>query len=162
MKTRSSDWSMSVATSQVSPLFQARTNHATSHFCLVEGKPRRECDCRKMLFFIPFIAYAALFEIVNGANENYRSSSQRSCTVDSMCGVLDTILQRQDRLEKTVKEHRKMLGTGRCTEGKGIVKITMFALKIQRIRNHLRSLTTLSVKNVLASVSRELKSRNPN
>lgn len=83
-----------------------------------------------MLFFIPFIAYAALFEIVTGANENYLSSGQRPCTVDSMCGVLDTILQRQDRLEKTAKEHRKMLGTGRCTEGKGVVKLIMFALKI--------------------------------
>ena len=90
-----SDWSMSVATSQVSPLFKTRTNHETSHFCLSEGKPRRERDCRKMLFFIPFIAYAALFEIVTGANE---TSGQRSCTVD--------------------------------TEGKGIVKFIMFALKI--------------------------------
>ena len=110
---------MSVVTSQVSPLFQARTNHATSHFCLSEGKPKRECDCRKMRVFILLIVCAALLEIVNGARQ--------PCKV---CGVLDAILKAQVRLEKTVKGYGKTLGSGRCTGGKGIVKIIMFALRM--------------------------------
>ena len=73
-----------------------------------------------MRVFILFIVCAALLEIVNGAR-------RRSCKV---CGVLDAILKTQVRLEKTVKGYSKILGSGRCTEGKGIVKFIMFSLSI--------------------------------
>ena len=80
-----------------------------------------------MRVFILLIVCAALSEIVNGAKKNNSLSRQRSCKV---CGVLDAILKTQVRLENTVKEYGKMLGSGRCTEGKGIVELITFALRM--------------------------------
>lgn len=67
---------------------------------------------------VSFLVCAFLTVIVASDNSPGRSP----CTVDRVCGVLETILQRQDRLEKTVKEHSKILSGERCTEGKiGVV-----------------------------------------
>ena len=74
-----------------------------------------------MELFFSFLAHAFLALIVHGAQENIPLSSQSPCTVDRVCGVLETILQRQDRLEKIMKEHGKILGDQRCTEGKDVV-----------------------------------------
>lgn len=46
------------------------------------------------------------------------SSDQHPCTLDRVCEVVDTILQRQDILEKKVKENSKLFGARPCTEGK--------------------------------------------
>ena len=45
------------------------------------------------------------------------STSQRQCSVRNVCNLLDNVSNRQDRLEKKVKEHSAILG-GRCDEGK--------------------------------------------
>ena len=73
----------------------------------------RNLTAQNMQHFASFIVFAFLLANVHGAN----TSSQQRCTVSSVCGVLKNVLQRQDRLEKKVKEHSAILG-GRCTEGK--------------------------------------------
>ena len=45
------------------------------------------------------------------------SASQQQCSVRNVCTLLDNVSNRQDRLEKKVKEHSAILG-GRCDEGK--------------------------------------------
>lgn len=44
-------------------------------------------------------------------------SDQHPCSLDRVCEVVDTILQRQDILEKKVKENSKLFGARPCTEG---------------------------------------------
>ena len=46
-----------------------------------------------------------------------RVVQQASNNVRNVCNLLDNVSNRQDRLEKKVKEHSAILG-GRCDEGK--------------------------------------------
>lgn len=50
--------------------------------------------------------------------EKFSIKDQHPCTLDRVCEVVDTILQRQDILEKKVKENSKLFGAQPCTEGK--------------------------------------------
>ena len=72
-----------------------------------------------MQHFARFIV--CIFLLVNVHDATPIVSSQRRCTVSSVCGVLENVLKRQDRLEKKVKEHSAILGGApeRCnSEGK--------------------------------------------
>ena len=79
-----------------------------------------------MQLFVLSLAGAVCFVSldVGGAEEsspvskNSVSSDQHPCTLDRVCEVVDTILQRQDILEKKVKENSKLFGAQPCTEGK--------------------------------------------
>lgn len=79
-----------------------------------------------MQLFVLSLAGAVCFVSldVGGAEEsspvskNSVSSDHHPCTLDRVCEVVDTILQRQDILEKKVKENSKLFGAQPCTEGK--------------------------------------------
>ena len=71
-----------------------------------------------MQHFASFTLFAFLLANTRAAiNSTISTSSQPQCSASSVCGVLKNVLQRQDRLEKKVKEQSAILG-GRCTEGK--------------------------------------------
>ena len=63
------------------------------------------------------VFFVCAFLVVNNQGAKQNLSSQHRCTVNSVCGVLENVLQRQDRLEKKVKEHSVALSGGRCNEG---------------------------------------------
>ena len=53
------------------------------------------------------------------------STSQQQCSVRNVCNVFHNVSNRQDRLEKKVKEHSAILG-GRCDEGKANEHLAVF------------------------------------
>ena len=76
-----------------------------------------------MQLFVLFLAGAVCFVSldVGGAEEsspvskNSVSSDHHPCTLDRVCEVVDTILQRQDILEKKVKENSNINCIVWCT-----------------------------------------------
>ena len=68
-----------------------------------------------MEHFTSFIVCTLLLLNVYGSEGS--STSQRQCSVRNVCNLLDNVSNRQDHLEKKVKEHSAILG-GRCDEGK--------------------------------------------
>lgn len=76
-----------------------------------------------MQLFVLFLAGRVCFVSldVGGAEESSPvsvSSDQHPCTLERVYEVVDTIVQRQDILEKKVKEKSKLFGAWPCTEGK--------------------------------------------
>ena len=70
-----------------------------------------------MEHFASFIVCNLLLLNVYGSEGS--STSQQQCSVRNVCNLLDNVSNRQDRLEKKVKEHSAILG-GHCDEGKVI------------------------------------------
>ena len=70
---------------------------------------------QNMEHFTSFIVCTLL--LLNVYDTEGSSTSQQQCTVRNVCNLLDNVSNRQDRLEKKVKEHSAILG-GRCDEGK--------------------------------------------
>lgn len=66
-----------------------------------------------MQLFVSLVICA--FLAVHGQPDN---TSQQTCQVGRVCGVLENILRKQERLEKKVEEHSKILGGASCPEGK--------------------------------------------
>ena len=70
---------------------------------------------QNMEHFTSFIVCTLLLLNVYGTEGS--STSQQQCTLRNVCNLLDNVSNRQDRLEKKVKEHSAILG-GRCDDGK--------------------------------------------
>ncbi|KAJ7383159.1 hypothetical protein OS493_030311 [Desmophyllum pertusum] len=64
-----------------------------------------------MQLFVSLVICALL--AVHGQPDN---TSQQTCQVGRVCGVLENILRKQERLEKKVEEHSKILGGASCPE----------------------------------------------
>lgn len=71
-----------------------------------------------MQLLVSFVICAFLAVNIHGTKQN---SSQQSCTVGRVCGVLENVLRKQSYLEKKVKEHDKILG-GKGCRGKIVVE----------------------------------------
>ena len=76
---------------------------------------RRSIILQNMEHFASFIVCTLLLLNVYGTEGSL--TSQQQCSLRSVCTLLDNVSNRQDRLEKKVKEHSAILG-GRCNEGK--------------------------------------------
>ena len=68
-----------------------------------------------MQFFSCFVICGFLAVNVQSVKDN---SSQQSCTVGRICGVLENVVRKQHSLEKKVEEHSKKLGGKSCNDGK--------------------------------------------
>ena len=64
--------------------------------------------------FVSSIVFALL--VVSVYDTKGSSTTEQQCTISSVCNALDNVSNRQDRLEKEVKEHGAILGR-RCDEG---------------------------------------------
>jgi len=60
-----------------------------------------------MELLVSFLICAFLAVNVEGTKSN---SSQQTCTVGRVCGVLENVLRKQSYLEWEVKEHDRILG----------------------------------------------------
>ena len=76
-----------------------------------------------MEHFASFIVCTLLLLNVYGTEGSL--TSQQQCSLRSVCTLLDNVSNRQDRLEKKVKEHSAILG-GRCNEGKAFSGLSTF------------------------------------
>ena len=76
-----------------------------------------------MEHFASFILCTLL--LLNAYCSEGSPTTQQQCSVSSLCNVLHNISNRQDRLEKKVKEHSAILG-GRCNEGKAFSGLSTF------------------------------------
>lgn len=122
-----SDWPISRA-SEYDHSPKQMNSLGSKHFFCVCVWPCYNARClrSKMQLFVLSLAGAVCFVSldVGGAEEsssvskNSVSSDHHPCTLDRVCEVVDTILQRQDILEKKVKENSKLFGAQPCTEGK--------------------------------------------
>ena len=70
-----------------------------------------------MQLLVSFFICAVLAVNIHGTKQNL---SQQTCTVGSVCGVLENVLRKQSHLEKKVKEHDRILGNTDC---KGKIQI---------------------------------------
>jgi len=64
-----------------------------------------------MQLLVSFFVCAFLAVNIDGTKQN---SSQQTCTVGKLCGVLENVLRKQSYLEKKVKEHDRILGNKDC------------------------------------------------
>ena len=60
-----------------------------------------------MKLLISFLICASLAVNIDGTKPN---SSQQTCTVGKVCGMLENVLRKQGHLERKVKEHDRILG----------------------------------------------------
>ena len=84
---------------------------------------RRSIISQNMEHFASFIVCTLL--LLNAYCSEGSPTTQQQCSVSSVCNVLHNISNRQDRLEKKVKEHSAILG-GRCNEGKAFSGLSTF------------------------------------
>ena len=84
---------------------------------------RRSIILQNMEHFASFILCTLL--LLNAYCSEGSPTTQQQCSVSSVCNVLHNISNRQDRLEKKVKEHSAILG-GRCNEGKVFSGLSTF------------------------------------
>ena len=89
---------------------KSATTQATVHFT---DHLTRKMIAQNMQNFASFVLFAFLLANVYGATKN---ASSQQCTVSSVCGILENVVQVQDRLKKTIKEHSTIL-CGHCSEG---------------------------------------------
>jgi len=79
-----------------------------------------------MEHFASFIVCTLLLLNVYGTEGSL--TSQQQCSVRNVCNLLDNVSNRQDHLEKKVKEHSAIL-CGRCDEGKVNEHLPIFLVK---------------------------------
>ena len=89
---------------------KSATTPATVHFT---DHLTRKMIAQNMQNFASFVLFAFLLANVYGATKN---ASSQQCTVSSVCGILENVVQVQDRLKKRIKEHSTIL-CGHCSEG---------------------------------------------